>query len=112
MHACGYGFDLKEDHKGELINPKLYYHCEPSNIPIKYELKYDADIDDTKARLSDDIYLGEELIKISLGQWDDNSIQTALKSLMRKNIAYYTNGVKFESRSALQQYFKRKKSKA
>lgn len=107
LNTCGYGFDLKEDKDGNLVKPDNYYICSPAQLPELKDIKYDHI--DLKQRLLDDIYLGEELIKINSGDWKDKNVQVALKCLMRKNIAYYTNGVKFESRVALQQYFKRKK---
>jgi DNA repair protein RecO (recombination protein O) len=109
LNTCGYGFDLKNDKDGNAIESGFYYLCAPTQLPERKDVKYNSDAD-LKRRLLDDIYHGEELIKINSGYWSDNNTQIALKSLMRKNIAYYTNGVKFESRVALQQYFKRKKT--
>jgi recombinational DNA repair protein (RecF pathway) len=111
LNTCGYGFDLKNDKDGNTIDPGFYYICSPAQLPELKCVKYKPSAD-LKQRLAGDIYLGEELIKINSGDWSDNNIKIALKSLMRKNIAYYTNGVKFESRVALQQYFKHKKIKA
>jgi DNA repair protein RecO (recombination protein O) len=109
LNTCGYGFDLKNDKDGNAIDPGFYYLCSPAQLPELKGVKYNSDLG-LKQRLLDDVYSGEEIIKINSGDWKDNNIQVALKSLMRKNIAYYTNGVKFESRVALQQYFKHKKT--